>query len=333
MEKTALIGIILCMLLFFPVSVVLGNTDDVAQQTKSHTGSNLLPNPSFEEGDTMPTGWTFDPETQGIYHWDSEYALSGEKSVGVLNLTSPFQERLTWRTIDFIPVDLGNYTYLFYAWYKFIGEPSLSMSAMLYVFEYDSNHSLIFWYGTGKGNVSSDWYQVSMQVHDMGRPVSYVKLEVGLVCSTGEYGPDPSVEVRFDDVFFGYGNTPPNQPTITGETSGRVGETHIYFVSALDVNQDPLTFFIDWGDGLPRKYGHDVGSGDVLTVSHTWWTTGIHTIRVKAVDVHNAESNWTTLPVTMPFSYNIPVLSFWEWLSMRFPNAFPILYYLLGGGK
>ena len=55
-------------------------------------------------------------------------------------------------------------------------------------------------------------------------------------------------------------------------------------------------------------------------------------IKVKAKDNNDYESEWSDpLPVSMPknkpFNFNFPLLS---WLLERFPNAFPILRYLLG---
>ncbi len=51
----------------------------------------------------------------------------------------------------------------------------------------------------------------------------------------------------------------------------------------------------------------------------------------KSKDIHGAESDWGTLEVSMPknkaFDLNFNLLS---WLFERFPNAFPILRYMLG---
>ncbi|MFW6149157.1 MAG: hypothetical protein ACOC6D_04795, partial [Atribacterota bacterium] len=70
-------------------------------------------------------------------------------------------------------------------------------------------------------------------------------------------------------------------------------------------------------------------SGKVITVNHTWDEKGDYTIRAKAKDTKDLESDWGTLDVTMPknkvFNFNLL-----EWLFERFPNAFPILRHLLG---
>jgi len=54
-------------------------------------------------------------------------------------------------------------------------------------------------------------------------------------------------------------------------------------------------------------------------------------IKAKAEDIYGLESDWGTLEVTMPKSktihFNFNLLSR---LFERFPNAFPILRYMLG---
>jgi hypothetical protein len=56
---------------------------------------------------------------------------------------------------------------------------------------------------------------------------------------------------------------------------------------------------------------------------------GDYTIRARAKDTQNFWGPYGTLEVTMPFSFNIPFLQFWMRLLERFPNAFPILRFLL----
>jgi hypothetical protein len=51
---------------------------------------------------------------------------------------------------------------------------------------------------------------------------------------------------------------------------------------------------------------------------------------VKAKDIHGNERSWSDpLPITIPYSFNKPLLQFLELLLQRFHNAFPILQHLL----
>jgi len=71
-------------------------------------------------------------------------------------------------------------------------------------------------------------------------------------------------------------------------------------------------------------------SGEEVIRSHTWDEQGEFAIKAKAKDIFDAESEWGTLEVTMPVnqqSYSFPLL---QRLLELFPNAFPILRYLIG---
>jgi hypothetical protein len=89
----------------------------------------------------MPTGWTYDPNSTGIYHWDATDAHSGLKSIGVLNVTNRSYS-FHW-TSDFIPVDYATNSYMLSGWFKFIGTPTNYQSAFLFAMEYDGNYRLL----------------------------------------------------------------------------------------------------------------------------------------------------------------------------------------------
>jgi len=61
-----------------------------------------------------------------------------------------------------------------------------------------------------------------------------------------------------------------------------------------------------------------------------WLDVENFTVRAKVKDPYGAEGDWATLPVTVPYSYNVPTLLFWDQLFQQFPNAFPLLRQLLG---
>jgi hypothetical protein len=124
-------------------------------------------------------------------------------------------------------------------------------------------------------------------------------------------------------------NQPPAPPTITGPAKGKIKVATEYNFTTTDPDGDKVSYFIDWGDGTNNSIG-PYPSGDIIPQSHTWSKKGDYTIRAKAKDSHGNESGWGTLKVSMPFSYNIPFVSFWERIFERFPNVFSILQHLLG---
>ena len=68
----------------------------------------------------------------------------------------------------------------------------------------------------------------------------------------------------------------------------------------------------------------------IVVITHQWTEKGDYTIKAKAKNIYNVESDWATLTVTMPYSHNNSILQFLESLFQRFPNAFPILRQLIG---
>jgi hypothetical protein len=331
MDKKPLIGIVTCILLITNVSVVLGHSNEKGSTFDDADGNlprmypNLAPNPSFEEGDTMPTGWIYSGDTSGIFHWDSTFAHSGEKSVGVLNLTN-YQQDLFWITTDFIPVDPQKNSYIFSTWYKFIESPVDNQVAISWVQEYDVNYNLVGWGGPSFG-FSSEWESQSWGPN-LQNNVKYVKLQVGQhIWSQNE--PNPLVEVRFDDIFFGACNIAPNTPTIMGETQGKVRTLYEYNITTNDSDQDLVQYVIDWDDNTTQTTDF-YESGETIMISHIWGIERIYNVKVKAIDENEKESDWATLDITMPYTYQFPLHQLWMKILERFPNAFPILQYLLG---
>jgi len=102
-----------------------------------------------------------------------------------------------------------------------------------------------------------------------------------------------------------YVNNPPNKPTITGETQGYIEESYEYTFTTTDPDDDDIRFYIEWGDDSNSGWIGPYNSGDIVTRSHTWSEEGDYTIRAKAKDIFDEESEWGTLEVTMPVSQQI----------------------------
>ena len=124
-------------------------------------------------------------------------------------------------------------------------------------------------------------------------------------------------------------NQAPMAPTIDGQTNGKTGTTYYYSLTTHDPEQDHVKYEIDWGDNTSTITIYYT-SGEEIMVSHTWHAEGTYNVRVKALDEHNAESDWITLTVTMPCSYNNLTPHFVELLFQRFPYRFSFLRQLMG---
>jgi len=140
----------------------------------------------------------------------------------------------------------------------------------------------------------------------------------------GAEGPEGTLEVTMRS------NGPPYIPDISGPRNGTAGTEYEYTFNSTDPDDDPVMYLIDWGDNN-TDWTEYCDSGDEIKLKHTWDEQGDYTIKAKAKDIFDAESDWGTLEVTMPknkaFNFNFNLLS---WLLERFPNAFPILCQLLG---
>jgi hypothetical protein len=128
-------------------------------------------------------------------------------------------------------------------------------------------------------------------------------------------------------------NFPPNKPSKpTGQINGIIGYEYSYTTSTIDIDGNQMVYYLwDWGDGNYSGWIGPYNSGLMCSTKHTWNIKGNFSIKVKAKDIHDFESDWSDpLPITVPYSFNKPILQFFEWLFQQFPNTFPILRYLLG---
>ncbi len=121
-------------------------------------------------------------------------------------------------------------------------------------------------------------------------------------------------------------NGPPELPTLpVGPSSGLPIKSYTYTTSATDQDpsvslkvsttwlgsatvkadveviigyqpSDQIKYLWDWGDGQTSGWLGPFASGAVATGSHAWSQIGSYSIKVKAKDEHNAETDWS--PVT-----------------------------------
>ena len=123
-------------------------------------------------------------------------------------------------------------------------------------------------------------------------------------------------------------NQPPEPPLIDGPTQARVRRNIEFLFQAEDPDNTPISYYVDWGDGTNTQTILDYEPGVQVPIFHTWTKRGTYIIQAKAIDTFGLESDWGTLTVTMPFSYEPLQYHFIEWLLEKFPNAFPIMRYL-----
>ena len=123
-------------------------------------------------------------------------------------------------------------------------------------------------------------------------------------------------------------NTPPNVPTISGPTSGKVGIPQEFTIVSTDPDGQDVYYNIFWGNAG----GGDLGpypSGEEQIFEHTWTKTGQFTIKVKVIDSSGAVSEIGTFDIRIGRNRAVGNLLL-ERIFQRFPDIFPLFRYLLG---
>ncbi|KYK31485.1 MAG: hypothetical protein AYK22_07860 [Thermoplasmatales archaeon SG8-52-3] len=122
-------------------------------------------------------------------------------------------------------------------------------------------------------------------------------------------------------------NLPPSLPTIDGPNSGKSGIEYDYTFNSIDPEDDSIMYIIDWGDDQSEWTEYSESGVDFI-LKHIWDEDGLFTIKAKAKDIYDAESDWTEFEVEIPrnsVTFFSVITRFFE-LS---PNAFIILRKIL----
>jgi hypothetical protein len=103
------------------------------------------------------------------------------------------------------------------------------------------------------------------------------------------------------------GNVAPEIPVIEGAMKARIRQQIEFHFVTSDINGDDVFYFVDWDDGTYSEWIGPVGSGEKITLVHSWDSRGSYEIRAKSRDAHGHESEWTTYEVSMVLIYSAPL--------------------------
>jgi len=92
----------------------------------------------------------------------------------------------------------------------------------------------------------------------------------------------------------------PSMPTITGSSSGNPNIEYSYEIISDDIEDDQISYFVDWDDGTNTGWTDYYDSNEKITLSHIWSEQGTYIVKVKAKDNKGAISKVGTLAVQMP---------------------------------
>lgn len=311
--------------------------DDTSQNSLpkkiiNNADDNLIPNPSFEEGDTLPIGWSYKTNTNSIFNWDSNFAHSGEKSVGVLNITNITTDSwsLCWIS-DFIPVDFNEYAYKLSGWIRIIGEPlSPCQEPFIGYLNYDVNYQNFGGAGYGGWSNFSEWgyfnFKVPLSIQDYKNmsKVKYVKIYLGQIYYIGcTEQPDPLVEVRFDDLYLGILTKRPTNPTCRYDKKNKE-----LVVSSTDADGDQIRYGVAWNrTNSLDKWTDFYNSGDEVRIDCKGRNGPVI---VFAEDIYGASSMARFSIKSKDKSLEYPIL---KWLFYRFSIHFSFLLKILNQVK
>jgi hypothetical protein len=113
-------------------------------------------------------------------------------------------------------------------------------------------------------------------------------------------------------------NNGPNIPnTPDGRTNGKIGREYHYSTSTVDIDGDDIFFLFDWGNGVTSFILGPYASDEECSASGTWFEEGNYEIRVKAIDEHGAESDWSD-----PLVISMPKKQVYQYVSIDFLDVY-----------
>ena len=174
-----------------------------------------------------------------------------------------------------------------------------------------------FQYVTGESSISQGW------------SVDKVTIEVDSESKYEEDFEDYDEGQAWGEWIVQAGSTPENQPpydpTIDGPNRAKENEEITFLFQALDPDLDQVSYYIEWGDGETSGWTqYFPSSASSYSEEHTYSVEGTYTIKAKARDVNDAESDWSEhqIKITTPRSRQVNNLLIFRHLE----NLFELLF-------
>ncbi len=122
------------------------------------------------------------------------------------------------------------------------------------------------------------------------------------------------------------GNVAPSVPNLWGPNLGEINKTYTFYACTNDSNDDQILYRFDWDDGNISSWLHLFVSNETVNASHVWPVQGGYLVKVKAKDVFDNESNWsspvlfrteTLMPIINSFNNTPDVVGFGEGVTIN----------------
>jgi PKD repeat protein len=129
------------------------------------------------------------------------------------------------------------------------------------------------------------------------------------------------------DTTWTYINAPPKTPIIDGPQHGKEGLKYIYTATTTDPDDNQIFYIWNFSDSSELiETLTPLDSGEICKLNHIFTEKGDYTLRVKARDIYDAESEWSDpLEISMPKNKVIDISLFIQNFIQRFPFMVKIL--------
>jgi hypothetical protein len=104
-------------------------------------------------------------------------------------------------------------------------------------------------------------------------------------------------------------NQLPEKPTISGPASGKIETEYTYYGISNDNNGDQIFYLFDWDDGSTSFILGPHSSGIECSASNIWFEKKTYEIKMKAIDEHGPESDWSDPLIVNMLNSNEKILN------------------------
>jgi hypothetical protein len=252
----------------------------------------------------VPNLNTYDPENDGVYlsdslgvheHWDTtEDIFSSDRYSGLSNNGIDY---FAFQEEEFYVDANGPYYGVINKQVQFIGSAESGVEPYEWLWDF------------GDGSISTEQNPIHTYIVSSNYTVTLTVTD-----STDKISTD-STWAKIKEL-----NNPPDKPTIIGSEKGKIKTPYSYKFNTTDSDNDEwLYYYIDWGDNNNSSWIGPYTPGQKITKSHTWSEQGSYTIKCKAKDNYDGESEWGLLSIKMPRDKIVINLVFYRFLD-NFPN-------------
>ena len=104
-------------------------------------------------------------------------------------------------------------------------------------------------------------------------------------------------------------NNPPDIPNApSGPDEGFIGTEYEFTAVTTDPDEDQIYYLFDWGDGNDSGWLGPYASGEIGQAFHRWDYAEDYDVKVKAKDIYDIESDWSTTHTIAIVQEPVPVL-------------------------